>query len=244
MGARGAGATPAAVPLLQLLCCKLRAAREAELQNHKHRDSGPVAALPVRQVFGASTPRAATAGLGSCSLAPSGRGAGGWDQGALDWVTTWPRGAGLVGGIGAAAWRQVGGSGRAGLDLGVGVGVVAGGGLGLGFAGLLSRAKRELGEGRKVLGSELACRPKTGTTDGNFCIQYGNCENGREKTPPVFVPVPTDFSCSFFFRNSIRSVFTGFGGGRDGIFPSRFQPYKDTLAYGPTPMYGPSDAPS
>ena len=37
-----------------------------------------------------------------------------------------------------------------------------------------------------------------GTTDGNSCIKYSNRENGREKTPPVSVPVPADFFLFFF----------------------------------------------
>ena len=58
-----------------------------------------------------------------------------------------------------------------------------------------------------------------------------NRKYGRENIPTEFVPVPArfpiffPFSC-FHYGNGTRSVSTGNGAGRDGIFPSRFQPYR------------------
>ena len=64
--------------------------------------------------------------------------------------------------------------------------------------------------------------------------ENGNRKYGRENIPTEFVPVPAHFpvffpfSC-FHYGNGTRSVSTGNGAGRDGIFPSRFQPYMHVI---------------
>ena len=98
---------------------------------------------------------------------------------------------------------------------------------------LFGRAEREGGAGLGAW-AELVYRLKTGTTVGISCLQYGNHENGREKASPVSVPVTAEISRFFpvpiFFAETVHgrlirdSVPVGTGKGRDGIFPSRFQP--------------------
>ena len=101
-------------------------------------------------------------------------------------------------------------------------------GTGEGFVGVgCGPGREELRE--ELCWAELILRAEYGKTDGNSCLEYGNRENGREMPSPVSVPVTAEISRFFpvpvfFGRNGTRSVNTGFGAGRDGIFPSRFQP--------------------
>ena len=91
--------------------------------------------------------------------------------------------------------------------------------VGLGREGIGGKAG-----GAGLVGSELVCAWKNRNTDGNFPVKYGNRRYGQESPLTASAPVPAVFSrvfsCFlFFYQYGIRSVYTGFGAGRDGIFP-------------------------